>query len=93
MRMAVGLVLVVALLAGPVASALATELPEGLLAQGAIHQSVSLVTHVDRAAGMVVIKLDDGRLVRLLVDKATAGDDLAALDASGKLDAMLNASP
>lgn len=80
MRMAMVLVLLIALIAGPVPSALATDLPEGALGQGPIHQSVSLITRVDRAAGMVVIKLDDGRFVRLLVDKATAGDDLAALE-------------
>ena len=80
MRMAMVLVLLVALIAGPVPSVLATDLPEGALGQGPIHQSVSLVTQIDRAAGLVIIRLDDGRLVRLHVDEATAGDTLAALE-------------
>lgn len=79
MRMAMVLVLLIALTAGPVPSALATDLPEGSLGQGPIHQSVSMITHIDPAGRLVVIRLDGGRLLRLLVDEATAGDTLAAL--------------
>ena len=81
MHMAMALMLLIALLAGPVPSALATDVPGVAPAQGPIHQSVSMITRVDLAAGLVVIKLDDGRLVRLIVDDTTAGDNLSALEA------------
>lgn len=79
MRRAVVLVFWMAVLAVPLPSALAADLPEGALGQGPIHQSVSMITRIDRAAGLMVIKLDGGRLVRLTVDGATTGEPLAAM--------------
>ncbi len=80
MKNLVVLALGMAMLALSVPSALAADVPGGGSEQKAIHQSVSMVTRIDRAAGLMVIKLDGGRLLRLIVDGATAGDPLAALE-------------
>ena len=78
MKKLVVLALGVAMLALSVPSALAADVPGG--EPKPIHQSVSMITRIDRAAGLMVIKLDGGRLLRLIVDGATAGDPLAALE-------------
>lgn len=81
MKNLVVLALGMAMLALSVPSALAADVPGGgpEQKQKAIHQSVSMVTDVDRAGEWVVVRLDGGRLLRLVVDKGTAGDDVAAL--------------
>lgn len=61
-------------------SALGGDVPEVAPVPEAIHQSVSMITHIDRAAGLIVIKLDGGRLLRLIVDNYTVGDDVATLE-------------
>lgn len=80
MKKLVVLALGVAMLALSVPSALAADVPGGGPEPKPIHQSVSMITRIDRAAGLMVIKLDGGRLLRLIVDGATAGDPLAALE-------------
>ncbi len=75
MRMAVILALSAAALA--VVAPLARS--EAVAPPGPVHQSVAVVVRIDRATGLVMIKQDDGRLLRLFVDGASAGDDFTAL--------------
>ncbi|MBI2080763.1 MAG: hypothetical protein HYY54_06430 [candidate division NC10 bacterium] len=75
-----GAVVLVALISGSVLSAQAADAPGVTPPHGRIHRSVSLVTQVDPAAGVLVIKLDGGKRFRLLVDRTTAGESLAELD-------------
>lgn len=80
MKNLVVLALGLAMVAAPALSALAADVPGAGPGQKPIHQSVSMITCIDRAAGLMVIRLDGGRLLRLIVDGATAGDPLAALE-------------
>jgi len=60
------------LLSGPVASADDYRMsPERL-----IHRSVAVVTSIERDAGFLVIRQDDGQVLRIYVDRTSAGDSV-----------------
>jgi len=75
MRMAGMVAFLCVLLGGPVASA---EDP-GMSPERLIHRSVAVVTSIERDAGFLVIRQDDGQVLRIYVDKTSAGDSLEAL--------------
>ena len=63
------------LLGGPVASAD----DHGMSPERLIHRSVAVVTSIERDAGFLVIRQDDGQVLRIYVDRTSAGDSLEAL--------------
>ena len=75
MRMAGTVAFLFVILSGPVVSAGDHGMNPGTL----IHRSVAVVTSIDRNAGFLVIRQDDGQVLRIYVDRALAGDGLEAL--------------